>query len=237
MIKIFADGADLEAMYRFATGGFGVEPIAGFTTNPSIVRKAGVKYYEGFAAAAATAAYPLPVSIEVLADDFDEMARQARSIASWGPNVFVKIPVMNTRGEPSTEMIRELSVEGMALNVTAVFTKDQVRTVGAALAAGTGPAIVSVFAGRIADAGVDPLDHMSRCHYILQSVCPRAELLWASPRQVYDVILAERAKCEIITMTPDMIAKLPLVGKDLTEYSRETVEMFYRDAQAAGFTL
>lgn len=233
MIKIFADGADILEIERLAA-----DPhVAGFTTNPTLLRKAGVAHYREFGKWALSVAKGKPVSLEVFSDDLDEMGRQAEEIASWGPNAFVKVPVTNTEGHSTNDVITGLSRKGVRLNVTAVFTKEQVTTVGRALSVGVGAAIVSVFAGRVADAGVDPLDHMARCHYILKTECSRAELLWASPRQVYDVILAERAKCEIITMTPELIAKMANFGKDLTEYSRETVTMFYRDAQAAGYKL
>lgn len=232
-IKLFADGADLDSIAILSQDG----TISGFTTNPSLVRKAGVSNYAAFGKEALARAHGLPVSIEVIADDFDEMRRQAHKIVSWGPNAVVKIPVMTTKGVPSYDLIRQLAFERVPLNVTAVMTKDQVKFVGEALSVGGGTAIVSVFAGRIADCGVDPLDHMSRCRYILGQVCPRAQLLWASPRQVYDITLAERAKCDIITVTADLLAKRSTFGKNLEEYSRETVRMFFKDAVAAGLDL
>lgn len=232
-IKVFADGADLASMCRLADD----DRIRGFTTNPSLLKKAGVTDYAAFARAALTIAGGRPVSFEVLADDFAEMERQARVIASWGEAAWVKIPVTNTRGEPAYALISKLSRAGVRLNVTAVFTADQVRRVGAALAVGTVPAVVSVFAGRICDAGVDVAEWLRWYRVDLRIACPRAEMLWASPRQVYDYVLASRAGCDIITMTPDLIAKLSLLGKSLEEYSRETVEMFYRDAQGAGLQL
>lgn len=250
-IKIFADGADLEQMRGLA----GDSRIAGFTTNPSLARKAGVVRYRAFAQLALDYARGKPVSIEVLSDDFTEMGRQARAIAALGKNAFVKIPVTDSAGKSSESLIVELAKEGVSLNVTAVFTSEQVADVGAALNGFNlvtprdrkrvrlrglevvGPAIVSVFAGRIADAGVDPLVHVTECRKVLRYACPRAEMLWASPRQAYDAVLAEKAGCEIITMGFDLIAKLMLRGKDLAEYSRETVAMFAADVRAAGFEL
>jgi transaldolase len=235
-IKVYADGADLAKMSELAR-----DPrIAGFTTNPSLARKAGVANYLDFCRAALDAAGGKPVSLEVLADEPQEIFSQGCLLANLAPNVVVKVPVMNTYGKTMTHVIRDLALDGVSLNVTAVFTPPQVQAVGEVLAARgpeDGRSIVSVFAGRVADAGVDPLQHVYNCRCALSSTCPHAEMLWASPRQTYDLTLAERAGCEIITMTPNLIAKLPLRGKDLTEYSRETVEMFYRDAQAAGFEL
>lgn len=233
VIKIFADGADIGEIERLAVDAH----IAGFTTNPTLLRKAGVQDYREFGKGALLAAGAKPVSLEVFADDFYGMRRQALEIASWGPNAFVKIPVVQTDGYSCARLIRALVEDGVQLNVTAVFTEEQVHAVAGALDHGTAAAVVSVFAGRIADTGVDPLVTVSVCRRILRQACPRAEMLWASPRQVYDVVLAERAGCEIITMTPDLIAKMALFGRDLSEYSRETVEMFYHDAQAAGYEL
>lgn len=230
VIKLFADGADLATMRELV-----LDPkIEGFTTNPTLAKKAGVKNYREFGIKALEIAGDKPVSIEVLADDLAGMERQAREIDKWGPNVFVKIPVMTSRGEPTYPVISRLSKDAIPLNVTAVFTQEQVEAVGHALA---GPSIVSIFAGRIADAGVDPEEHVLACCVVLAQVCPQAKMLWASPRQAYDATLAERCGCEIITMTPDLISKLSLRGKTLEAYSQETVAMFYRDAQAAGYTL
>lgn len=232
-IKIFADGADLVKMRTLV-----LDPrIVGFTTNPTLARAAGVERYRAFGQKALEIAGTRPVSIEVTSDVLVEMGRQAREIASWGDNAFVKVPVMTSDGMTACPLIRELSAEGVRLNVTAVFTEKQVYEVGRALSRGDAPAVVSVFAGRIADAGVDPTEHVGSCRELLHRACPRAEMLWASPRQVYDAVLAERAGCEIITLTPDLIAKLALRGKDLEEYSRETVEMFVRDAKTAGYAL
>jgi len=230
-IKLFADGADLGkmiSMYR--------DPrIVGFTTNPTLMRQAGVADYEQFARKVLAAIPDRPVSFEVFADDLSEMARQARVIAGWGPNVNVKIPVVNTKGEFTGPILSALSNEGVTLNVTAIMTVQQVRDVAAALAP-EAPAIISVFAGRIADTGVDPVPHMKACRAALASR-PRAELLWASPRELLNVFHAQEAGCHIITATPGILSKLELVGKDLTQFSLETVQMFYRDATASGFDI
>lgn len=230
-VKIYADGADFEGIVKLARNPL----IMGFTTNPTLMRKAGVKDYEAFARRVLKAVPDRPVSFEVFADDFPTMMEQARTIAAWGPNVNVKIPVTNTKGLFAGEVIRRLSRDGIKLNVTAVFTIDQVRAVAEALSPNT-PAIVSVFAGRIADTGVDPLPHMRACKAALKSR-PLAELLWASPRELLNVFQADEVGCDIITATNDVLAKLELVGKDLAEYSRETVQMFHRDATAAAFEL
>lgn len=230
-IKIFADGADLsgiKAMYQ--------KPwIAGFTTNPTLMRKAGVSDYKAFALDVLRVVPDRPVSFEVFADDFDEMEHQALEIASWGPNVNVKIPVTNTRREFAGPLIRNLSKRGVTLNITAVFTLDQIRAIADSLAADAS-AIVSVFAGRIADTGVDPIPLMQQALTILKPR-PKAELLWASPRELLNVVQADQLGCHIITVTNDLLAKLALLGKDLADYSLETVEMFYKDAAAANFTI
>jgi transaldolase len=230
-VKLFADGADLDGMLQMAANPL----IRGFTTNPTLMRKAGVEDYEAFARRVLAAIPDRPVSLEVFADDFGEMMRQARVIATWGPNVNVKIPVTNTAREFSGPVIRQLSHEGIALNVTAILTVDQVRRVAECLAPGT-PAIVSVFAGRVADTGVDPLPVMKAALAALAGR-PRAELLWASPRELLNVFQADEAGCHIITATNDVLAKLSLVGKDLDDYSLETVAMFRRDALAAGYEI
>jgi transaldolase len=230
-IKIFADGADLDGMVKMAHNPL----IQGFTTNPSLMRKAGVNDYETFARRALAAITDRPVSFEVFADDFPSMAEQARAIAIWGPNVNVKIPVSNTKGQSSNELIRALSSEGVVLNITAIFTLDQVRGVAAALDPST-PAIVSVFAGRIADTGVDPIPHMRACKEILASR-PKAELLWASTRELLNIFHAEEACCDIVTVPNEFLAKLNLIDKDLSEYSRETVQLFYKDATAAAYQI
>lgn len=230
-IKVFADGADLEAIAKL----YEQPLIKGFTTNPTLMRKAGVSDYRAFAHAVLGVVPDRPVSFEVFADDYQGMRDQAIEIGRWGPNVNVKIPVTNTKGASSEALIRELSRRGVSLNVTAVFTLEQVQGIAAALDPAV-PAIVSVFAGRIADTGRDPIPIMRACKAALRAL-PKAELLWASPRELLNVFHAQEAGADIITMTPDMLAKLKGVGKDLAEFSRETVEMFYRDAQAAAYTI
>jgi transaldolase len=230
-VKIFADGADYDGIVKMARNPL----VKGFTTNPSLMRKAGVTDYEAFARKVLAAVPDRPVSFEVFADDFASMAEQARTIAAWGPNVNVKIPITNTKALSSAELIRTLSSEGVVLNVTAIFTLDQVRTVADALDPKTG-AIVSVFAGRIADTGVDPMPHMRACKQILASR-PKAELLWASTRELLNIFQADEAGCEIITVPNEFLTKLDLVDKNLAEYSRETVVMFHRDATAAAYQI
>src|SRR5437868_4784538 len=230
-VKIFADGADYEGIVKMAKN----PVIKGFTTNPSLMRKAGVSDYEAFARKVLGTITDRPVSFEVFADDFASMAEQARTIAAWGSNVNVKIPVTNTKGQSSGELLRTLSSEGVMLNVTAIFTLDQVRAVADALDPAT-PAIVSVFAGRIADTGVDPIPHMLACKQILGSR-PKAGLLWASTRELLNIFHAEESGCDIVTVPNELLSKLNLIGKDLTEYSRETVEAFFRDAAAAGYQI
>jgi transaldolase len=230
-VKIFADGADYDGIVKMAKN----PVIKGFTTNPTLMRKAGVNDYEAFARKVLAAIPDRPVSFEVFADDFASMAEQARTIATWGPNVNVKIPVTNTKGQFAGELLRALSSEGIMLNVTAVFTLDQVRAVADALNPAT-PAIVSVFAGRIADTGMDPIPHMRACKQILGSP-PEAELLWASTRELLNIFHAEESGCDIVTVPNEFLAKLDLVGKDLLEYSRETVQLFYRDATAAAYAI
>jgi transaldolase len=230
-VKIFADGADFDSIVKLS----GNPIVKGFTTNPSLVRKAGVTDYEEFGRKLLAAVPDRPVSLEVFADEFGEMARQARAIATWGPNVNVKIPVTNTRKEFSGDLIRELSEDGVVLNVTAILTLDQVRRVAACLSPKT-PAIVSVFAGRIADTGVDPVPLMAEAVSILKAR-PKAELIWASPRELLNIFQADDIGCHIITVTNDILNKLSLVDKDLEAYSLETVEMFRRDALAAGFSI
>ena len=230
-IKLFMDGANLEEMRR----AYSSRSVQGFTTNPTLMRKAGIENYEHFARAAVDAIPDLPISFEVFSDDFDGMEREARIIASWGRNIYVKIPVCNTRGESSVPLIRRLSEEGFALNVTAVMTLDQVHAINGAVSA-QAPTIVSVFAGRVADTGRDPVPMMAESVRVLADK-PRAELLWASPRELLNVFHAEQCGCHIITATADVIKKIPLIGKDLHKYSIETVKMFYDDAQSSGFRL
>jgi len=230
-VKIFADGADYEGIVKMSRN----PVIKGFTTNPTLMRKAGVSDYEAFARKVLGAVTDRPVSFEVFADDFASMAEQARTIAAWGPNVNVKIPVTNTKGQPSGELLRALSSEGIVLNVTAIFTLDQVRAVADALDPAT-PAIGSAFAGRIADTGIDPIPHVRACKQILGSR-PKAQLLWASTRELLNIFHAEESGCDIVTVPNEFLSKLDLVGKDLAEYSRETVQAFYRDAAAAAYQI
>lgn len=230
-VALFADGADVAGMLDMYRRPW----IKGFTTNPTLMRKAGVTDYRAFAREVLAAIPDRPISFEVFSDDFDEMARQAREIASWGDNVNVKIPVTNTRAEPSYDLIRQLSSAGITLNVTAVFTLDQVRDVVAHLDPAT-PAYVSVFAGRIADTGRDPMPHVAAA-LALVHVHPTAKLIWASPREVLNVFHADAVGCDIITVTHDLLAKLSTLGKDLGRFSLETVQMFRDDALKAGYRL
>ena len=230
-VKLFADGADLAGMKEMAANPM----IKGFTTNPTLMKKAGIVDYKAFARDVLAAIPDRPVSFEVFADDFAEMEAQGLEIASWGKNVNVKIPVTNTKREFAGNVIERLSKAGVAVNVTAVMTPEQVERITARLDAKT-PAIVSVFAGRIADTGVDPLPIMKKSVEILKKK-PKAELIWASPRELLNVFQADAIGCHIITATNDILKKLSLVGKDLDNYSLETVEMFYKDAKAAGYTI
>ena len=230
-VKLFADGADRSGMLEMYEKPY----IRGFTTNPTLMKKAGIADYEGFAHEILKEIPDRPISFEVFADDFDEMERQALKIRTWGENVYVKIPVSNTRREMSYGLIERLSGAGVHLNITAILTLEQVRAVAAAVQ--NGPAsVVSVFAGRIADTGLDPVPVMSEALEIL-GVAPQAELLWASPREVLNIYQADTIGCHIITATNDILRKLSLSGKDLAEYSLETVQMFYDDANRAGYTL
>jgi len=230
-VKLFADGADLAGMMEM----YANPAIKGFTTNPTLMRKAGVQDYERFARSVLEGIRDRPISFEVFADDFEEMEAQAFEIASWGPNVNVKIPVTNTKGDFSGPLIQRLSGAGVALNVTAVMTIGQVREITAVLAPET-PAIISVFAGRIADTGRDPIPMMKASLDIMLAK-PKAELIWASPRELLNIFQADSIGCHIITVTNDVLKKLNGVGKDLEQFSLETVEMFYNDAFAAGYTI
>jgi transaldolase len=229
--KIFGDGADLEAMLALYRQPY----IKGFTTNPTLMRKAGVTDYRAFAQQALAAIPDRPISFEVFSDEFDEMKRQAREIAAWGDNVYVKIPVTNTKRAPAYDLIHRLSHAGVKVNVTAILTLDQVRSVVQAVKGGA-PSNVSVFAGRIADTGRDPVPLMTEAVAILRSE-PKAELIWASPRELLNIFQADAIGCHIITVTSDILKKLTIVGKDLDEYSLDTVKMFYDDARAAGYSL
>ena len=230
-IEIFADGADREGILELYRNPL----IAGFTTNPTLMRKAGVADYKAFALDILEEVTDRPISFEVFSDEFDEMERQAREIASWGENVNVKIPVTNTRGEESYELVHRLSHAGVRVNVTAMMTLEQVRRVGSAVAGGVS-CYVSVFAGRVADTGRDPVPMMAEAVELLRPY-DNAALLWASPRELLNVFQADAIGCHIITVTHDVLKKLALVGKDLGEYSLETVEMFYEDAREAGYKL
>ncbi len=230
-IKVFADGADVESILQLAA-----DPrIAGFTTNPTLMHSAGVSDYEGFARKVLGHVTDRPISFEVFSDDWGEMERQARRIAGWAQNVYVKIPVTNTQGESSAPLVKHLSSDGISLNVTAILSLRQVETVVEAMA-GAGAGIVSVFAGRIADTGIDPVPVMSEALTILQAH-PALELLWASPREVLNIVQADRIGCHIVTVTPDILKKLPMLGRDLDQLSLDTVRMFRDDAVAAGFFL
>jgi transaldolase len=230
-VKIYADGADLDGMRALSRKPW----IQGFTTNPTLMRKAGVSDYRGFAIEALKMIPDRPISFEVFSDEFEEMACQAREIATWGEHVYVKIPVTNTRGESSIALIRDLTREGIKLNVTAILALDQVRNVAIALAEGS-PAYVSVFAGRVADTGLDPVPLMAAALELVR-LAPKLELLWASPRELLNIYQADAIGCHIITVTHDILNRLDTVGKDLHDYSLETVRMFRNDAVKAGYTL
>jgi len=230
-VKLFADGADLVGMKDMAANPM----IKGFTTNPTLMRKAGIADYRAFARDVLAAIPDRPVSFEVFADDFETMELQALEIASWGKNVNVKIPVTNTRSEFCGALVERLAKQGVQLNVTAVMTLNQVSRITERLAAET-PAIISVFAGRIADTGRDPVPTMAESVRIMKAK-PKAELIWASPRELLNIFQADAVGCHIITATNDILKKLSLFGKDLDAYSLETVEMFFKDAKAAGYTI
>jgi transaldolase len=230
-VKLFADGADLVGMKEMASNPF----IKGFTTNPTLMRKAGIADYKAFACDVLKVIPDRPVSFEVFADEFEEMESQAFEIASWGPNVNVKIPVTNTKNQFSGALVERLSRAGVKVNVTAVMTPEQVERITERLDAKT-PAIISVFAGRIADTGRDPMPIMAKAVQTMKTK-PKAELIWASPRELLNVFQADAVGCHIITATNDILKKLSLVDKDLDKYSLETVEMFYKDAKAAGYTI
>lgn len=230
-VKIFADGADLKGMLEM----YAQPHIKGFTTNPTLMRKAGISDYRAFALDVVKAIPDRPISFEVFSDEFDEMERQAREIATWGENVYVKIPVTNTRRETAYELVRRLTQASVKVNVTAVFSLKQVRAVVDALAGGA-PSCVSVFAGRIADTGCDPVPLMAKSVEILRSA-PSAELIWASPRELLNIFQADAIGCHIITVTSDILKKLSSVGLDLEDFSLDTVKMFYNDATQAGFEL
>jgi transaldolase len=228
-IKLFADGADIVDIIKARNNPL----IRGFTTNPTLMRKAGVRNYEVFCRSALDAVQELPISFEVFADDLKEMELQARTISSWGRNVYVKIPITNTKSESTAPVIARLTADGIFVNITAVLTLSQVKRIVPHIHPKT-PSIVSVFAGRIADTGVDPIPIMRNA---LSSLSDLTELLWASPREVLNVVQAEACGCHIITASSDILAKLPLLGRDLTAYSLETVRMFHNDAVKSEYKL
>ena len=230
-VKIFGDGADLPGMLALYRQPY----IRGFTTNPTLMNKAGIRDYRAFAKEVLAAIPDRPVSFEVFSDDLREMERQAREIATWGGQVYVKIPITNTKREPAAELIHRLSHDGIKVNVTALMTLAQVKDTVARMRGGA-PSCISVFAGRIADTGRDPVPLMTEAVAMLRAE-PNAELIWASPRELLNIFQADAIGCHIITVTQDILAKLSNVGKDLDEFSLDTVKMFYRDAEKAGFAL
>ena len=230
-VKIFADGADLQSIRTLYTQPF----IKGFTTNPTLMRQAGISNYKSFALEVLKAVPDRPVSFEVFADDIEGMEAQAIEIASWGKNVNVKIPITNTKGESTATLVKRLSANGVVCNITAMFTLAQVQGIVDILNPST-PAILSIFAGRIADTGMDPVPLMQEAVKIA-SVKPKAEILWASPRELLNIFQANEVGCHIITVTPDVLKKLSGIGKNLSIFSLETVTMFYNDAKTAGYTI
>jgi transaldolase len=230
-VKLFADGAEKVGMLDMYKNPM----ISGFTTNPTLMKKAGITDYEVFAKDILQTISDRPISFEVFSDDFSEMEKQALKIASWGKNVFVKIPVTNTKGQSSAPLVGKLSKQGVKVNVTAMFTTEQVGQFIPVLK--DGPAAnVSIFAGRIADAGVDPVPIMTKAVEMLKPY-PHIELIWASPRELFNVVQADQVGCHIITATNDILKKLSSLGKDLNEFSLETVKMFYNDASSAGYKI
>jgi transaldolase len=230
-VRVFADGADIASIRKLAADPL----IAGFTTNPTLMRKAGVDDYEQFAHELLECVSDRPISFEVFSDDFDDMSRQALKIASWGENVYVKIPITNTEGASSLGLVRRLTGEGVKLNITALMASQQVEAAASALHGGTA-AFVSVFAGRIADTGLEPEPIMVQALETLRPL-EDVKLIWASPREVLNIVQADRIGCHIITVTHDLLAKVGLFGHDLSDFSLDTVRMFHRDAIAAGYTL
>lgn len=230
-VQIFADGADKAGMIEMYEKDF----IKGLTTNPTLMKKAGITNYKEFAQDILTSIKDKSISFEVFSDDFDEMERQALEIASWGENVYVKIPITNTKKESACPLIKKLAEQNVKLNVTALMTIEQVRDVVNVLNPEV-PSYISVFAGRIADTGVDPLPVMKQSLEVMKAN-PKSELIWASPRELLNIFQADEIGCHIITVTNDILKKLSLVGYDLEEYSLDTVKMFYNDAQSAGFNI
>lgn len=230
-VKIFADGAKIEDFKALGS----LPYIKGFTTNPSLMRKAGVTDYEGFIKEVLPVVGDKPISFEVIGDDFDEMKRQAMKLCKFGENIYVKIPIMNTKGESTVPLVGELAQNGVKVNVTAIMTLVQVTDLSKVLVDRV-PAVVSVFAGRIADTGIDPIPVMKQCREILNAN-KDAELLWASPRELLNIFHAEETGCDIITVLPEIIKKLSFVGYDLHNFSLDTVKMFFNDAVSSGLTL
>lgn len=230
-VKIFADGANIEDFKRLRN----IPYIRGYTTNPTLMKKAGVTNYEGFIRELLPIVNGRPLSLEVISDDFTEMRKQAIKLSGFGENVYVKIPIMNTKGESSISLVEDLTHSGVKVNVTALLALEQVEKVARVLTGGE-PAIVSVFAGRVADTGVDPVPLMMEARGLLAD-CPNAELLWASPRELLNILHAEEAGCHIVTVLPEILDKLHLVGYDLVEFSLDTVKMFYNDAVNSGLSL
>lgn len=230
-VKIFSDGADIKSMIEAYKG----DLIKGFTTNPTLMKKNGITDYEGFAKEVLKNIPDRPISFEVFSDEFDEMEAQAKKIASWGKNVNVKIPISNTKGQSSIPLVKKLSAEGLSLNVTAILTIEQVKSVVEVLNPNTYN-IVSVFAGRIADTGRDPKPYMVESASLLKDL-KNTDLLWASSRELYNIFEAEETGCKIVTVPPEILKKITGVGKDLKELSLDTVKMFYTDATSAGFNI
>jgi transaldolase len=231
-IKLFADGADFDSIINLSKD----DRIKGFTTNPTLMRKSGVLDYKSFAKEILLQIKDKPISFEVFSDDITEMEEQAKEIASWGNNVYVKIPITNTKSDSTLPIINKLSHAGVKVNVTCVFTIMQAFYSALALQNGA-PSVISIFAGRIADSGISPIPLMSSVLSVCNSVDKSIELLWASPRELYNIIEADEVGCHIITVAPEILSKLNLIGKDLTEFSLDTVNMFYNDAKKAGYTL
>jgi len=229
--KIFADGADMAGILELYRNPY----IKGFTTNPTLMRQSGISDYEKFSKEVLEHITDRPISLEVFSDDFEEMERQARKISTWGKNVYVKIPITNTKHQSSLDLVKRLALEGIQLNVTALMTLEQVEATSVALK-NHAPSYISVFAGRIADTGRDPMPLMKRAVEIMLPHT-KQELIWASPRELLNIFHADEIGCHVITVTHDILKKLALVGKDLDEYSLDTVKMFYSDAQKAGFNL
>jgi len=230
-VKIFADGADAASMKQAHREGL----VKGFTTNPTLMKKAGITDYRAFAKGVLAEIKDMPISFEVFSDDFAQMKKEAFEIASWAPNVYVKIPITNTKGESSVPLIKELAEKGLQLNITVIFTLEQVKTVMQVLPP-MSKSVISVFAGRIADTGVDPVPHMKQALTFLAGH-PNAELLWASPREMLNIFQADECGCHIITVSGDILKKTGMAGMDLHQLSLETVQMFYRDAISSGFKI